>query len=478
MRMDSGNSLHEQHGRSDRDVATIVPPEANLCILCASTIQWRKTWPEWPGAMAQRETPNDLPPEELSAQMTIHQPEVSLSDGEVTVAARIECETSDTGLPEVLWFRVPEQFQSFVTDRADGFATSLLVCAMNIGEPVTVRGTMSPRLLYGFNELQAAMELREPKDHRRVEIRCDKLEAESANSVQPGVVTTFSGGADGFYTLWKHLPSSEPLTDFQVTHALFIHGLDIPPSDTATCRAIIERYSALAKRLQVEFVTAVTNVRSFRRLPRGIDFLTGYSLGQAPAGAVQVLGRGFRRYLSPSNYNYTQRGTGSSHHSTDYLYSTETLEVLYHGGGLLRFGKLAALSEWEETYSNLRVCRGRYHGFRNCGKCPKCVSTMLQLELLGRLDRYTTFARPLTRWNLWFMALDTDDLPRHRWRILRQAISAGRYDRVIDLLLVYLANVTPMIYLRRRYRGVRRYVRRIMGLSLKPVGTAGTGGDA
>jgi len=55
------------------------------------------------------------------------------------------------------------------------------------------------------------------------------------------------------------------------------------------------------------------------------------------------------------------------------------------GATLSRFQKMEDLSEFEPSFDFLSVC---YNGSRNCGRCEKCVRTMLILDALGKLDLY------------------------------------------------------------------------------------------
>lgn len=44
---------------------------------------------------------------------------------------------------------------------------------------------------------------------------------------------------------------------------------------------------------------------------------------------------------------------------------------------------------------HLRVCTDNPGQVYNCGRCPKCLRTMVNLRIVGALERCPTFARPL-----------------------------------------------------------------------------------
>ena len=56
--------------------------------------------------------------------------------------------------------------------------------------------------------------------------------------------------------------------------------------------------------------------------------------------------------------------------------------------------KTLSLAEWPAAYDTLRVCWWDPDGVENCGRCPKCVRTMTTLEIVRKLDLFSTFPRP------------------------------------------------------------------------------------
>jgi len=86
--------------------------------------------------------------------MIIHPLTPTRENGELRIAAQIELKKSSRSLPKTLWFRFPEAQTSFLNDRADVFALALVFLALELGEDIHVRGTLSPRLVYGLQEFQ------------------------------------------------------------------------------------------------------------------------------------------------------------------------------------------------------------------------------------------------------------------------------------------------------------------------------------
>ena len=58
---------------------------------------------------------------------------------------------------------------------------------------------------------------------------------------------------------------------------------------------------------------------------------------------------------------------------------------------LSRMAKLKIVSEWDTAFQNFRVCLANVPDRLNCGKCEKCVRTMLGFVGLGVLDKTRAF---------------------------------------------------------------------------------------
>jgi len=102
--------------------------------------------------------------------MIIHEPEISSSNGEIVVSARIESAQGIPNLPKELWFAFPERFESWICDRSDAFLTALIKPAMVLNEPLEVRGIVSPLLAYNIYEYQRIYNSWFPKVLKLIEI--------------------------------------------------------------------------------------------------------------------------------------------------------------------------------------------------------------------------------------------------------------------------------------------------------------------
>lgn len=323
--------------------------------------------------------------------MIIHRPEISRGSGSITVSARVEFKSPLPGMPERLWFEFPEDCGDLVTDRADAFLSAMLLVAMRHGENIIeVRGEVSPRFLIGINEYQTAFSMWPIWRFKPIRIECESLIPTSIENGPEIVMSAFSGGLDSFFTLKFYLPGNELPKSVQISHLLFIHGFDIKLEYSGSFPLLRDAYSAMCDRLGIKLISSRTNHQQF-----GTRQNWGLYHGSALIGAAHAVGRRTSMFHVPSSHSFTNLMPWGSDPGIDYLLSTEGTQVMHHGSGFTRTEKTEAIGHWEETWDKLRVC-ALDDSPVNCSKCEKCVRTMMTLDMLGVLERYSTFQGPLT----------------------------------------------------------------------------------
>jgi hypothetical protein len=323
--------------------------------------------------------------------MIIHRPEISRESGSITVSARIEFKTPLPGMPEELWFEFPEEWSDLVTDRADAFLSTMLLVAMRHGENIIeVRGEVSPRFLIGINEYQMAFCMWPIWRFKPIRIECESLIPTSTENGRDIVMSAFSGGVDSFFTLKSYLPGNGLPKSVQISHLLFIHGFDIKLEYPKSFPLLRDAYSDMCDRLGIKLISCRTNCQQF-----GTRRNWGLFHGSALIGAAHAVGRRTAMFHVPSSHSFTSLMPWGSDPGIDYLLSTEATQVIHHGSGFTRTEKTEAIAYWEEVCDKLRVCAFD-DSTLNCSKCEKCLRTMMTLDMLGVLERYSAFQSPLT----------------------------------------------------------------------------------
>jgi len=391
--------------------------------------------------------------------MIIHKPRVEKKDDKVRVSAYIEVETKKD-YSGTLWYEFDKEYEEYISGSSNGFIAAMLFLAMHLGEDLQVKNRMSPKLAYGLKELQGYFSYWHPDDFQIIKIGCDGFEIEA--STPKGVMCTFSGGVDSFYTLYKHLPENEDNPLHQVTHCLLLDGFALPRTDKLNnSYAIIrESYEKLSERLGIKLVFVATNLADFYFGRIGSVQTDGPVLASVPL----ILGRLISTFHIASCLAYSQILPRGSNAITNHLLSTEMLTVTMHGSDKSRVEKTTAITNWPETYDKLRVCWVEA-GVKNCCQCEKCVRTMITLKAGGVLSRYKTFDLPLTRNRIWRWPLyETHNFWFAR-EIIDYAKTTGSKEIVFDIkVAIFRSKILKTIFwapsaaLKKRSRAYRKFV--------------------
>jgi protein-arginine kinase activator protein McsA len=65
------------------------------------------------------------------------------------------------------------------------------------------------------------------------------------------------------------------------------------------------------------------------------------------------------------------------------MLSSNAFQIVHDGAAFPRLDKMREITKWPEAMQNLRVCWQGNQKDRNCGRCEKCVRTILNFRILG-----------------------------------------------------------------------------------------------
>jgi hypothetical protein len=296
---------------------------------------------------------------------------------QVILSAR--CKVRRLGLDD-LSFIVPGRFAEFVFADASPFACALLLPAMKLGEDLVIRGSVSARLHAGMKEI---IQIVSGWDIglKPIDVIVDDLVPDRSTHGVTGAF--FSGGVDSFYTYLKHKNDENP-----ITHLMLARGYDIDRRDSRLWKATLYNVGQIARAEHVTLVQIDSNVRS---LTDPVLSWT-YSHGGCLAAAAMCLRNGIGLMYIPSSADAAHQALQGSHLAIDHLWSTEALSFVHDGSEASRMNKI----DWQIAHSQpalkyLRVCHANENGAYNCGRCEKCLRTMVSLCAAGVLDKAETF---------------------------------------------------------------------------------------
>jgi hypothetical protein len=241
-------------------------------------------------------------------------------------------------------------------------------------------GEVSQRLLATLSIIQNVYCSWNPIFHR-IEIEKARPILRSPTS-SARVGTFFSGGLDSFYTLLKNQD--------QITDIIFVHGLDIKLNNKAYRQRISKSIQEVAAHFSKNLLEIETNLRDL--LDPYITYgRWGWSIALAAVG--HLLHPYMNRIYLPENYSHGNLFPCGS--VVLPLWFTESFEFISHGLDVTRLEKISSISNHDIVLHNLRVCHKSPEGALNCGRCEKCLRTMIGLEVNNSLDLCTTFERDL-----------------------------------------------------------------------------------
>jgi hypothetical protein len=367
--------------------------------------------------------------------MRVFRPTIIKDGDEVCVSAKVEVNSAKSKLPDELWFRFPISCHDHVSDDLNGFAVALLPLAMTLGEDLYLEGAISPRLLKGMEEYQRIQCAWNPTAFKPVSISQDRLQVARTGPLESGVGCSFSAGVDSFHTLWRHLPSNEPLENYRISHCLIINGFDADSDleNEGHFSRIQQSIEPVMAEHEVKLIVCRTNYMSFSD-----PNILKQSFAAMVTVPALILGRLFSCFFVPSSYRFDEFYRDGSHLMLDHLISTESMQTVHDSSHLNRPQKTEIISNWSATHQTLRVCSNAtvsQHNsdlMMNCSKCEKCVRTMKTLEILQSIDKFTSFSRRAGHLDVWKCYFGHKGARIHAWEVMSLAWKAGRLGICID----------------------------------------------
>jgi hypothetical protein len=131
--------------------------------------------------------------------------------------------------------------------------------------------------------------------------------------------------------------------------------------------------------LGLEQLTVRTNLRDFA------DKRWYLSAGAGVASCMMLFGNYFRYGITASSESFEYLMPHAFSPLTSTFLSSNIFTQVQDGGAYSRLDKIKTISSWPEAMRSLRVClkTSQSQADKNCGKCGKCVRTLLGFRVLG-----------------------------------------------------------------------------------------------
>lgn len=320
-------------------------------------------------------------------------------------------------------------------------ASALLPCMKVGGGKISANGSISPKFISALSTIQDIYCSWDPS-FQKIEV-VDTTPKISVPLTQKRVGAFFTGGVDSFYTFLKHHD--------EITDLIFAHGLDIQLEDTVLRHKTSEMIRKVAKEFGKNVIEIETNIREL------LNFYVDWGkLGHGPALATigHLLSPTLQRIYIPSSYTYKNLFPWGSHPILDPLWSSDSLEFIHDGCEATRVKKVALIAKYDIAMNSLRVCWSNPESSFNCGRCEKCIRTMINLKINNALSRCTTFTEELNiKQIVKIVAHDVGTRAFIQENL--DELEKNQTDQDLKKALIYVLNKPEMPYLKRFRRKIR-----------------------
>ncbi len=303
--------------------------------------------------------------------VTVSKPERSVDNGNNSLSAWLE-------IVDQRYYLRYAASRADVTDGIEPFLPAVLLAAMLKRATIRISGDVSARLLSSLTTIQDIFHVWSPEHLYPVPI-----EAAAARSPRPrigqGIGCFFTGGVDSWYSVLKHRD--------EITHLVYVHGFDVRLDDWPLRTQVSAMLHNVSQHLGKPLLEVETNLHAFTDRYVGWEFYHGPALASVALLLAPVL----HKIYVPATHTYAALYSLGSHPLLDPLWSTEEMEIVHDGCESSRSEKVMRLASYEPALRTLRVCWLNFGGAYNCGRCEKCLRTMIALRAAGALHKARTF---------------------------------------------------------------------------------------
>jgi hypothetical protein len=323
----------------------------------------------------------------------IHQPYIRQENGKIRLVALIERPNEN---PFELFYEVDDAYKEYLCyERSDAFLLGILEYAMYFGFNIECVAPVTERLCYQLMTYYIPVLSKNISYYRLIAIK-GPLTSEGVSS-QGAVGTGFSGGVDSYCTVLKHLKPHEE--SFALTHLICANAGAFTYAGGDVSKGFFEKYisiyQGIAKEMELPLISIHTNYMEFyiqiKRDP--VCAQTQLKTGSC-VHALQKL-FGIYYFASAVTLDYFSLDENSpSFYDLFNLYTMSINTLAFHSSGYEynRIQKVEYIADNIWAQKTLTACIN-YFGVTsrlNCGRCRKCIRTMMELYALDKLYLFSS----------------------------------------------------------------------------------------
>ena len=310
-------------------------------------------------------------------------------DGKPRLTARVVWEDSDRP-PIDIYFGTESAFADALAVLPDPFLAATLTPAMWAGEKrIRVDGEVCPELMDNLAVVRSLFQHWFNVGHGAAAIEARPRPRPHQESTERRAACFLSGGLDSlaaFRANRLNFPREHPES---LKDGIIVFGLEV--ENERSFSMVLDTLTEFAQEAECRLVPVFTNVRMLNPDWR---FWYNAHMGPALCAVAHAFQRRFSSVTVGSDYDVAHLVPHGSHPLVEPNFSSYSLRVHYHGLTLSRLGKARLIADWPAALRHLRVCNvseGYQRGSLNCGRCEKCIRTMLELMAVGVFDKAPVF---------------------------------------------------------------------------------------
>lgn len=293
----------------------------------------------------------------------------------------VEIEVS--GQPNSLWYKVPVKYSEFLTtETCDAYVVAFLIYAMNKGLDIKSNTPISEKLYFSLTKYLIPYLANINPELKKVNIFADTIVPEW-NPTHSG--TGISGGVDSLSTIIYH-GKEESCSSYRIdTLTLLNTGYyGNEENNSENYSKFVTRAKSFADAHRYSFLTIDSNISNLTKY----NFLSAHTY--LSCSTIMVLQKYFRTYHYASGYpvfDFKTDFVDPAYYDVFLLdcISTNTLKYISSCTTMSRVEKTELIANHPDIAKSLYVCFSG-NPERNCGRCEKCVRTLLAYDSLGRLN--------------------------------------------------------------------------------------------
>ena len=318
----------------------------------------------------------------------IDQPYIEKNQNKSRLVCNINIDQTEK---QTIWFEVDEKYEKYLcTERSDAYIIGLLNWAMRTHHDITCKTPVSEDLLFNLNEYLIPSLIKYAPDFHDV-----KIHAPITNETLPnegGVGTGLSCGIDSLHAIYKHFNCSYP--SHKLTHLCInnVGAFNNCYQKYGIDHIRKERYEIAQKAAAEIGLPIITTDSNFQTTFKQNHLLTHTYSSMFAVFCMQKLWQTY--FYGSSGYDFNSF-TLTNHAQKDCslyellslnCFSTRCLKIYSEGGAESRLEKTVMIADYNIAHQYLHVCTQQNN---NCGICSKCRRTILCLDALGKLDKFS-----------------------------------------------------------------------------------------